>query len=253
MKATTSKTISNCNLLTPALQLTVPLSQLMLSISLCETLCLPKYTASLVAEEVPNPWTGCVGTVSSGQLQLTMKPKSLEYLPLAVAQLVNDKCASLYFPFWDGTVLVCHGIYIRTSVGTILQVLTVDNPCGRFAPWRGMPLIWECGCCPEATPAITGNEQNWSYRGKDNLTAPYCCQGATIRFILIPSVYLKRIDRIVVGSGSTGSHLLLCKHSIAKEPQEYGSPKKVAATDTLGSKRGSSCHQTKPLVPPSSS
>ena len=115
------------------------------------------------------------------------------------------------------------------------------------------------GCCPEAIPAIIGNAWNRSSGGKDNPTATYSRQDATVHFksfILIPSVNLRKIDRSVVASGSTVSHLSLCKHSNAKEPQEYGSPKKVAATDILGSKRGSSYRkndQTKPLVPPWSS
>jgi len=32
-----------------------------------KTLCLPKYTAFLVAEEIPNTWTGCVGTDTYGK------------------------------------------------------------------------------------------------------------------------------------------------------------------------------------------
>ena len=39
-----------------------------------ETLCLPKYTAFLVAEEIPNPWTGCVGTDTYG----STAPKIIE-------------------------------------------------------------------------------------------------------------------------------------------------------------------------------
>jgi len=50
------------------------------------------------------------GQFRAGSCSLQWNQSSLEHLPLAVAQLVNDKCASLSFPFWDGTILVCHGI-----------------------------------------------------------------------------------------------------------------------------------------------